>query len=858
MREDTIPPMTQARVQPLTLDNLDVRRNERTVAVDGVSVMLGARAFDLLEVLIEHRNRTVSKGELMDRVWPNVVVEENNLQVQISTLRKVLGAQAIATIPGRGYRLVLADAPSASASDSGVRPSTAPPPARQRPARAPTNLPAPSAALLGRDHELDAVRALVVSNPLVSIVGAGGMGKTRLAQNVAAAQDDAFPDGIWWVDLASLADPTLVATTAARVIGAPGGEGAGPLQALQALLESQQSLIVLDNCEHLADAVVVLAEALVAYAPHVRILVTSQEPLRSAREQLYRLGPLATPAQGEPMPVAFDGSVLLFIERARALDSRFVLDAARWPSVAEICRRLDGIPLAIEMAAARLPLLGIEGLRQRLDERFNILTGNSRTVLRRHQTLRATLDWSHSLLSPGEQIVLRRLGVFAGSFSLESAQRVASDAQLDPWAAIDDLGALVDKSLVMAEGGETPRYRLLETTRAYALERLGEAGETSALLRRHAEALRDLLAEIDRSGEPAGAADPHLLRGELDNLRAALSWARDQGDAGDLVAELASLSSPVWNATVSLHEGIEALLSVAPRLCAATPAAVQARFWKTLARLGTVSARRECFDAAARAADLYRQLGDVDNLYEVLIARAGVGAERGEIEAAAEALAEGARIEHDGLSRRLRGSMAWARQRWLICADRTEDAMQAVLLQAEHYRSEGFVTHAAIAEGCNLAFCEIALGRPRSAEARARHALTVLESHGVAHYGGHVRMCLALATSEQGRHEEAIEEARAALPLLMAEGDEFRLLEPLALTAALQGRAADAARVLGYADRHRGANGAVRNPDQQRRRDRIDAASAASMDADSAATLREIGAALSHAAAFSCAFGDVR
>ena len=851
---DTIAGMTAPMLPPSSMADVEVRADERALVVRGQTVSLGARAFDLFEFLLENRDRTLTKAEIFDRVWANVVVEENNLQVQISTLRKSLGAKAIATIPGRGYKFVLprAAAPTTEAGAEG-RAAAAP---RAPASPSPSNLPPLLAPLYGRAGDVAAVRELVSRHSVVTIVGAGGIGKTRLAQAVASGCDQDFPDGIWWIELASLADPSFVPTALARVVGASGSESRGPLQTLMDVLASRQALIVVDNCEHLADAVADIVDAIVGAAPRVRILLTSQEPLRTSSEHLYRLGPLVSPNAGDPMPAAVDGAALLFIERARALDPRFEVNATRWPAIAEICRRLDGIPLAVEMAAARLPLLGLEGVRQRLDARFQILTGNARTVLRRHQTLRATLDWSHSLLSAEEQAVLRRLGVFAGTFSLESAERVASDAHLDPFAALDHLAALVDKSLVMAEGGDMPRYRLLETTRAYALERLGEAGETGPMLRRHGEALRDLLLEWDLRGVPLGKADRLAFGAELDNLRAALDWARGETNGSALAVELASLSLPIWQASVTLHEGIETLLSMVPSIGEATPDIVKARFWKTIARLGTVTARRECFEAAGRAVELYRRLGDVDSLFEALLARVAIGSERGESDAAAEALAEAEPHDNDAMAPHRRAGMAWARQRLLSRADRNEEAMQAVMLQAEHYRRQGSAEYAAIAEGSNVASYEILLGRPHSAEARSRHALTVLDTYGAARDGGHIRSTLAVALMEQGRLDEAIDESRRAFPLLLAEGDEFRLLEPLALMAALQGRTADAARVLGYADRHRAGNGAVRTPAQQRRRDQAATSIAASMSEQENLALQAEGSALAHAAAFAHAFGD--
>jgi predicted ATPase len=310
------------------------------------------------------------------------------------------------------------------------------------------------------------------------------------------------------------------------------------------LLAGQKLLMVLDSCEHVASEVALLVDHLRARAPGLRLLATSQEPLKCHDEQVYRLRPLAVPEITQVEEAAQFGAVALFVNRAHSADPRFRLADDNLAPVIDICRRLDGIPLAIELAAARVPQLGVHGVREKLGERFRLLTGGKRTALRRHQTMRATVDWSYALLSASEQAVLRRLGVFVGGFSLELAQEVASGEDVDGWASLDALCSLVDKSLVMADAGESVRYRLLETTRGYALEKLADAGETKHWMERHAKVLRNLFVQADeaRYGESAtlsGAAYHELLAPELNNLRCALEWAMSDAEDWHSAIQLA-------------------------------------------------------------------------------------------------------------------------------------------------------------------------------------------------------------------------------------------------------------------------------------------------------------------------------
>ena len=529
---------------------------QRLLLRDGAPLKLGGRAFDTLVALVERRDRVVGKGELMDLVWPRLVVEENNLQVQVATLRKLLGHPAIATIPGRGYRFTL------PVVDEGPPASTAVPAAVAGTATAApalAGLPAWLPEMIGRDADLGALRALVERRSLVTVAGSGGSGKTRLAQALAAALADPALPGPWWVDLAALTEPDLVPAAVAQAMGLRLDGDRDAVRVIAAALPPRPALLVLDNAEHLRDAVAGFVARMREAAPRLRLLVTSQEILHLADEHVFRLGPLSLPADDEVATVAASGAAALFVARARAVERRFALDAGSAAAVAEVCRRLDGIPLAIELAAARLPLLGLDGLRQRLDQRLRVLSSGDRSALQRQRTLRAALEWSHQLLAPAEQAVLRRLAVFAGGFTLEAAQQVAEDEQgIDRWDVLEHLGALVDKSLVVAEGDPLPRYRLLDTTRLFALERLIEAGEAAACRSRHRDALLALTEEaVQRMlvADPRGLA---TLDRERDNLLLALAWAEDDPD-GTLGLRLAAASRYYWTSRGLLERGLKVM-----------------------------------------------------------------------------------------------------------------------------------------------------------------------------------------------------------------------------------------------------------------------------------------------------------
>lgn len=594
-----------------------LRPAQRQLLIDGQPAVLGARAFDLLLALVENRDRLVSKNELLDLVWPGLVVEENNLQVHVSALRKLLGPQAIATIPGRGYRFTLA-------TDEAPAPSpTAMPPTKARAAVLERALP-----LLGREAELTAVLDLLDRHPLVTLVGAGGIGKTTLARSAAKARSEAWPDGTAWVELASLTDPRLIAGAVAQALAlqlAPGGDA---LTALVTALKPMQLLLVIDNAEHLLDDLAVMVQALLQGTPGVHLLVTSQVPLRLQGEHVLRLDALAVPEAGSnALGAAQHGAVALFAERARAADRRFALTDHNVRDVIEICQRLDGLPLALELAAARVPLLGVRGVAERLDDRFKLLAGGSRSAPSRHQTLQAALEWSLALLPEAERRVFQQLGVFTGGFTLSLASAVLTSPDLDEWALIDALATLTEHSLLSASTSDPPRYALSETARAYALAQLQSGTEHDSLRTRHGAALRHFFEASPSDWLQMSDTDwLACYEPELDNLRAALGWAHAQGDAHTVVALVGS-AAPLWH-HLSLHGEARQWHDLSESMLdASTPKPLAAQWWRAAQWAWSEVAPERARAAAEQAHRLYRELGDVHGLYAELAGLAGMWSE---------------------------------------------------------------------------------------------------------------------------------------------------------------------------------------------------------------------------------------
>jgi hypothetical protein len=501
-------------------------------------------------------------------------------------------------------------------------------------------------------------------------------------------------------------------------------------------------------------------------------------------------------------------------------------------------------------------LLGVEGLRARLHERFNLLTGGARVVLRRHQTLRATLEWSNALLTPDERTVFRRLGVFAGGFTLETAQHVASDERIDQWTTLDHLGALVDKSLVLAEGDPIPRYRMLETTRAYALEQLAEAGEMEATLRRHAHAMLALLEPFEEYEWrwPASAGVIPAAKIELDNLRAALEWA-DSASDGPLAVALAGVSHSVWWSSSVLAEGLARCLALRRHIDAGVSATAAARFWLTTSKLGVYSIRRESYDAAVQAAALYRELKDDQRRFEALTLAAVQGTRFATVAEMGAQIDEATRVERPEWPARQRAKLQFARYFWFARQGRNDEALECARQQVAICRDNG-VEVAALYAMSNVTFMESLLGRPREGLEHARMAIARLHELGADTGAGHLHFSEVIAQIMLNRSEEALIAARNAYPRLAREGDHYRLLLPLALLSALHGRPDAAARVAGFdaAVRRAAENASIIAP---LLRSRLEPLLAASLSVDERARFIAEGAALRDEEAFKLAFDDM-
>jgi len=605
--------------------------HERRLEKNGTAVQLGGRALDILVALVQRSGEVVSKAELSRIVWPDMIVEEGSLRFHIVSLRKALGESAqegggyLTTVAGRGY--CFTGATYAEPADS------------RSPLRVPRSelpkLPLSVRRMIGMSEAVADAAMELTTQRFLTLVGPPGIGKTTLAIQLGHQLESTFPDGAAFIELGGVNGPNLVLNAVAAAIGRTPPTDNAP-ENLLAMLHGRKMLLIFDSCEHLIEAVADLTEQLFRSLPSLSILATSRESLRVEGEHVYRMFPLScppfTPTVSADEALSY-AAVELFVDRLQASQIGFRLSDDEAPLVAEICRKLDGIPLALELAAGRVPAYGIRQTAALLDGHLRLLWQGRRTAPPRLQTLSAALDWSYDLLSAPERIILRRISVFVGAFTLDAAVAVASSADLDREAVVQVLANLVAKSLtVLQEGPVKARYRLLDTTRVYALAKLLASEEALAIVRRHAAFFRDLVSREDVVDIFFSSPVTTPYDDDIGNVRVALQWSFSSGGDIDLAVSLTVASAPLFldlSLPGECHDWVEKCLAILPEedRGEVVEMQLQAFYGLALMQVGeseddVMSAFRRGYDLAGRRGDLYHQLRFLGGMH-ILLLRSG-------------------------------------------------------------------------------------------------------------------------------------------------------------------------------------------------------------------------------------------
>jgi predicted ATPase/class 3 adenylate cyclase len=728
----------------------------------------------------------------------------------------------------------------------------------------PNNLPLQLTTFVGREGEVAEISALIENNRLVTLVGSGGVGKTRTSLHVAANLLDGSGDGVWFVELAPLSSGDLIPSTIANALHltlAPGGD---PTRDLVLRLQAKRALLVLDNCEHLVEASARVVEAILRGCPEIRVLASSRQPLGIGGEQSYRMPSLAVPSEADAASLTASSAMgyaalALFADRAKASDKRFALTDKNAPIVADICRRLDGIALAVVLASARVKILSPEQLRDKLDERFRVLMGGSRDVLPRHQTLRALIDWSHDLLDERERALFRRLSIFVNGFTLEGASAVGSGDEADGFELIDVLASLVDKSLVLAEpaGGEL-RYRLLESTRAYAWEKLEVAGERGRLAERHLRFLRDHFAALDERWEKTGRRTEleDVFATELDDIRAALEFALHGDNVSSGAALLAATRASSWRALGLEHEATARTEAYLAALSGDEPL-LRARLWTGIAFIAQCSGRKtRALEAATQGALYARSGGDARVLSQALLGYAQGAMFLRHFADAEVALAEAEALPNPSIAQ----SLLLLESRAMLSGQQgnAEAAVRATEHLLREYRSLGNAT-AVRSTTLNLAEMYHIMGETGRAIELIRDALPAFRASGNRNtlVNGMANLAGYLAAAD--RFSEASAIARELIRELAPREPTNALLtvalEPLALALAFDADPARAAILEGYADVALRAAGFAREFTETTTHDRLVTLLAKRLAPGDLARRLAEGAALTPEAAFALALG---
>lgn len=727
----------------------------------------------------------------------------------------------------------------------------------------PNNLPLQLTSFVGRQNDLAALKERVLTSRLITVVGSGGVGKTRLAIELGAEVLECFADGVWFLELASISDPTLLPHVLASTLNIRESGDRLTLAAVVKAFATKRALLILDNCEHLIDEVAKVADTVLRSCPNVSIIATSRQALQITGEWIHHLASLSFPDVTHELNLNDAmrySAIALFAERARASDNQFVLTTENVPTVADICRRLDGIALAIELAAARVKVLSVRSLEERLNERLRLLTGGSRTELPRHQTMRALIDWSYELLNEREKLLFNRSAIFAGAFSFQSATAVCVDDRIKSQDVFELIVSLAEKSLLALDPGDVnERYRLLESTREYALEKLKKSGTYQNLALKHAEFYRSIAQDADENFHKIPQADWYgRLKDQMENFRSALQWALGERQAATLGGALAGALERFWYETGRLGEGHYWITRALELIDEQSSPEVAARLWLARAVLlaGTERGTESC-KAAEHACALYESVGDKRGTAYALRA-CGIALRDTQRLAEAEKILRRATElfeeldDGGGLALALatlgsicsyRGNLEEARE---LCA-RGLDAARA-------QRAEFAFTLGSL----YLADIEFQCGRFEEALTHAENALIFAERNKNSRVAANLRNNLAAYRIALNQHEEAAADARQALSMLRESQNSYDIgiaVQHLALIAALRGDTQRASRLTGYVDAYFKNSGIQREPTEKWCYDRIMTALHDHLEEQNISLLMRDGASLTEQQAIEQALG---